>query len=80
MSSGNEEILVIKNFGWGFHNNEYGYGGFPNDGTVWEEIFSSDDEKYGGMGYKNKDRKDITNINQNLSLAPNSFIILRKIV
>ena len=79
LKSNNEEILVIKNFGWGFHNKEYSYSGFPNDGKVWEEIFSSDDEKYGGMGFTNKDRKDITNYNQNLSLAPNSFTILKKI-
>ncbi len=75
-----EEILVIKNFGWGFHNNEYGYDGFPNEGSKWQEIFSSDNKKYGGMGYTNQHRSDITKENQHLSLAPNSIIILKKIV
>ena len=75
-----EEILVIKNFGWGFHNNEYGYDGFPNEGSKWQEIFSSDNKKYGGMGYTNQHRSDITKENQHLSLAPNSMIILKKIV
>ena len=74
----NEEILVIKNFGEGFHNNSYEYFGFPQNST-WEQIFSSDEIKYGGMGYSNTDRKDITNMNQHLYLAPNSFVILRKI-
>ena len=79
IKSGDEEVLVIKNFGHGFHNKSYEYYGFPSDGSKWTEIFSSDDEKYGGMGYTNKGRTDITNINQHLSLAPNSFIILKKI-
>ncbi len=74
----NEEILVIKNFGQGFHENTYEYYGFPQYGT-WEQIFSSDEEEYGGMGYTNTGRTDITNLNQNLSMAPNSFFILRKI-
>ena len=50
---GDEEVLVIKNFGHGFHNKSYGYYGFPGDGTTWTEIFSSDDQKYDGMGYTN---------------------------
>ena len=74
-----EEILVIKNFGQGFHSDSYEYFGFPNNNSKWYEIFSSDAKEYGGMGYSNKDRKDITNWNQHLSLAPNSFIILKKI-
>ena len=75
---GNEEILVIKNFGEGFHDKSYSYYGFPQEG-VWKEIFSSDCEEFGGSDYSNKNRHDITNSNQNLSLAPNSFIILEKI-
>lgn len=74
-----EEVLVIKNFGWGFHNNEYCYDGFPNDDSKWQEIFSSDNKKYGGMGYTNQDRTDISRENQYLSLAPNSMIILKKV-
>ena len=73
----NDEFLVIKNFGSGFHNNSYSYYGFP-DNSTWCEIFSGDDIKYGGMGYVNKNRTDITNENQNLSLAPNSLIILKR--
>lgn len=79
LKDGDDEILVIKNFGWGFHNNEYGYDGFPGDGSMWQEILSSDNKKYGGMGYTNTERKDITRENQHLSLAPNSLIILKKI-
>ena len=79
LKDGDDEILVIKNFGWGFHNNEYGYDGFPNNGSKWQEIFSSDDKKYGGMGYSNQHRSDISRENQHLSLAPNSLIILKKI-
>ena len=79
IKSGKDEVLVIKNFGHGFHNNSYSYYGFPANETTWTEIFSSDDEKYGGMGYSNHGRLDITNENQHLSLAPNSFIILKKI-
>lgn len=74
----NDEVLVIKNFGQGFHNTSYEYYGFPQN-SQWEEIFNSDDIKYGGMGYVNTGRKDINNFNQHLSLAPNSFLILRKI-
>ena len=72
-------MLVIKNFGHGFHNNSYSYYGFPGNDTKWTEVFSSDDEKYGGMGYTNSGRMDISNDNQHLSLAPNSMIILKKI-
>ena len=79
IKDGDAEVLVIKNFGWGFHNNEYGYAGFPGDGSKWAEIFSSDDKKYGGMGFTNSYRADITRENQHLSLAPNSMIILKKI-
>ena len=75
---GNEELLVIKNYGYGFHSNNYEYYGFPKDGN-WKEIFNSDAKKYGGSGYSNAGRDDINYKNQNLSLAPNSFIILKKV-
>ena len=75
---GDEELLVIKNYGENFHDRSYGYFGFPQ-GSNWEEVFNSDSTKYGGLGYTNSGRSDINNMNQNLSLAPNSFIILRKI-
>ena len=29
----NEEVLVIKNFGQGFHDKNYEYYGFPNSGN-----------------------------------------------
>ena len=73
-----EEILILKNFGTGFHNKTYEYYGFPQN-SAWEEIFNSDDPKYGGDGFTNKGRKDITNLNQHLSMAPNSIVILKKI-
>jgi len=75
---GNEELLIIKNFGQGFHDKNYSYYGFPQDGN-WRELFNSDNKKYGGSGYSNADRIDINNLNQNLALAPNSFLILSKI-
>ena len=79
IKDGDDEVLVIKNFGHGFHKNSYEYFGFPNDGSTWAEIFSSDEKKYGGMGYTNHNRNDIDNMNQHLSLAANSFCILKKI-
>ena len=75
---GNKEVLVIKNFGDGFHKNNYEYFGFPQN-SMWREIFNSDNEKYGGANFINEGRTDISNLNQKLSLAPNSFIILEKI-
>lgn len=74
----NEETMVIKNYGTGFHHNSYSFGGFP-DNSVWEEVFNSDAKEYGGGGYSNADRKDITSQNQNLSVAPNSIVVLRRI-
>lgn len=75
---GNEELLVIKNYGYGFHNGTYEYYGFPQGGK-WKEVFNSDAKEYGGSGYSNAGREDINNMNQHLSLAPNSFIILQKV-
>ena len=72
-----EELLILKHFGNGFMDKNYSYFNFPKG--KWEEILNSDDEKYGGMGYMNKGRKDITNLNQNLSMAPNSIVVLKKI-
>ena len=79
LKSGDEELLVIKNFGQGFHDKNYEYYGFPQNSN-WEEIFNSDSLRYGGSGYSNEARKNIDNMNQKLSLAPNSFLILKKIV
>lgn len=74
----NEEVLVIKNFGGSFHSNTYGFANFPQGN--WKEIFNSDSKNYGGSDYINSDRKDfITQSNQNLNIAPNSVIILKKV-
>lgn len=74
----NEEILVIKNFGCGF-NRYYGYGeNFP-DGD-WIEIFNSDSKEYLGSGdYTNRRWNPICRGNQNLNIAPNSFLVLKRI-
>ena len=74
----NEETMVIKNYGTGFHHKNYGFGGFP-DNSAWEEIFNSDAAEYGGGGYSNAGRQDITSQNQNLSVAPNSIVILKRV-
>lgn len=78
LKSGDDEILVIKNFGQGFHQKNYSYFGFPQN-SCWYELLNSDSKEYGGSGYANKGRKDITNLNQNLSVAPNSILILKKV-
>ena len=75
---GNDELLILKHFGNGFLDKNYSYYNFPQD-SKWEEVLNSDDVKFGGSGYTNKNRAPITNMNQNLSLAPNSIVILRKI-
>ena len=78
LSDGNEEYMVVKNFGQRFHSKEYGVSNFP-DGE-WIEIFNGDDKKYGGSGYINSDRDtNISKNNQNLNLAPNSLLILKKV-
>ena len=73
---GNDEVLVIKNFGQGFHNKTYVYNDFPQN-SDWQEVFNSDAKKYGGSGYVNQNKDTITNKNQQLFLAPNSIIILK---
>ena len=75
---GKDEALVIKNFGQGFHYKNYEYYGFPQNGN-WKEVFNSDAKEYGGSGYSNGNREAITNMNQSLSLAPNSIVILKKV-
>jgi 1,4-alpha-glucan branching enzyme len=74
---GKNELLVIKNFGHGFHLQKYGYEGFPSG--KWQEIFNSDAVEYGGSGFINIKRTYIDKDNQSLSLAPNSFMILKKV-
>lgn len=78
LMKGNEEILVIKNFGCGF-NRAYGYGEKFPDGD-WKEIFNSDSKEYAGSGeYTNSRWNPISREHQNLNLAPNSFLILKRI-
>ena len=74
---GDEELLVIKNYGQGFHSHSYSYEGFPKDSN-WVEIFNSDSVEYGGSGYTNAEMV-INHDEQEMSLAPNSFIILKRI-
>ncbi len=72
-----DEVMVIKNFGTNFFDDySYPYSKFP-EGT-WKEIFSSDYTEFGGLNYNNSDRSEITKVNQNLKIAPNSVIILKK--
>ena len=73
---GNEELLVIKNFGGNFHKSEYGFANFPEGN--WQEVFNSDKEAYGGSNYINETRT-INAKNQAMNLAPNAVIILRKV-
>jgi len=74
----NDEFLILKNFGCGF-NRYYGYGeNFPNGD--WIEIFNSDSKEYLGSGeYTNRRWNPISREHQNLNLAPNSFLILKRI-
>lgn len=75
---GNEEVLVIKNFGSNFHTNSYGFANFPEGN--WNEIFNSDKNIYGGSNYINEHRNNNISSNaQGLNLAPNSVIILKKV-
>lgn len=70
-----DEALVIKNFGTKFFEN-FGYPNFPNGN--WQESFNSDASWFKGSSYINVSR-DITQQNQNLRLAPNSVVILKKV-
>jgi len=73
-----DEVLVIKNFGNTLHDKNYWYSGFP-DGN-WKEVFNSDSEIYGGGNNVNEGKNSTINRNkQNLTIAPNSVIILQKI-
>lgn len=74
----NEEVLVIKHFGQFFKSREFNIANFP-DGN-WQEIFNSDKDIYGGLNFVNEDRQStITRSSQNLNLAPNSIVILRRV-
>ena len=75
LKSANEEYLIIKNFGEKFHYKNFSINNFP-DGK-WQEIFNSDNVNYGGSGYVNNEM--ITRMVQNISLAPNSISIIKKL-
>ena len=78
LKHGDDEVLVIKNFGQYFYHNGFSFSNFP-DGN-WKEIFNSDSKVYGGMNLLNIDRgTNISRNSQNLNLAPNSIVILKKV-
>lgn len=72
-----EKFLIFKNYADNFHNGTYSSLGFPHDGK-YIEVFNSDDVIYGGSGRLNKGR-EITADNQNLKLAANTMVILKKL-
>ena len=76
LKHGDNEVLVIKNFGNSFFN-DFGYPNFPQ-GT-WKEEFNTDYNAFGGSNCTNSSRNDITQQNQWLGLAPNAVMILKKI-
>ncbi len=73
---GDEEILVLKHFGEEFHSDSYYITGFPEGN--WQEIFNSDKKEYGGFNFVNTG-KLINSSSQDLNLAPNSVVILKKV-
>jgi 1,4-alpha-glucan branching enzyme len=77
LKADDEELLIIKNYADIFHDANYSYSGFPSDGT-WVEIFNSDNVEYGGGGLNNKD-KEFTKNSQNITIAANSAIILKRV-
>lgn len=77
VEKGDNKLLIFKNYADKFHKKSYSTLGFPKD-EKYIEIFNSDDVKYGGGGIHNRGRH-ITSDNQNLNLAANSIIVLKKI-
>lgn len=77
ISKGNSDVVVFKNFANSFYDKNYSSLGFPKDGN-WVEIFNSDDVKYGGGG-KTNTGKTFNDGNQNLNLAANSIVVLKKV-
>ena len=72
-----EKLLVFKNYADSFHNGTYSSPGFPKDGN-YIEVFNSDNVIYGGSGRSNIG-KEFTADNQNLNLAANTMIILKRV-
>ena len=72
-----EKFLIFKNYADSFHNGTYSSPGFPK-GEKYIEVFNSDDVKYGGGGQLNTGR-EITDSNQNIKLAANTMIILKRV-
>ena len=77
VTKGDNDILVIKNFADTFYDKNYSSLGFPKEGE-WIEILNSDDTKYGGGGKVNKG-KTFEDKSQNLNLAPNSIIVMKRV-
>lgn len=74
---GDNDIVVFKNFADVFYNGNYSTLGFPKEGK-WVEIFNSDSVEYGGGGHTNEGRV-ISDLDQNMKLAANSIVILKRI-
>ena len=72
-----DKFLVFKNYADNFHNGTYSTPGFPNDGK-YVEVFNSDNVIYGGSGSLNQGR-EISADNQNIKLAANTMLILKKV-
>ena len=71
------EILVIKNYADVFHKNNFSSLGFPQNGN-WVEILNSDNTVYGGGGLTNENNT-FNSGNQNLNVAANSIVILKRV-
>lgn len=71
------DIVVFKNFADNLYKGNYSSLGFPKEGQ-WKEIFNSDSAKYGGGGNTNEGMI-FSDASQNLNMAPNSIVILKKI-
>ena len=69
--------MIIKNFADRFYDKNYSTLGFPKHGK-WIEVFNSDAKEYGGRGMTNIG-KEFSNMNQNINLAANSIVVLKKI-
>ena len=73
----NNRLFIIKNFADRFYDKNYSTLGFPKHGK-WIEVFNSDAKEYGGRGMTNVG-KEFSNMNQNINLAANSIVVLKKI-
>lgn len=77
LKKGDNEVLVIKNYADVFHKNNFSSPGFPQNGN-WVEILNSDNTGYGGGGLTNEN-STFNFGNQNLNVAANSIVILKRV-